>query len=549
MNDKVYQTFLEEMELLEEFRTTHSALYRDTPLELVEDPDTLRLVEALAFFSARCKLHGTNSVAQIHQLLFRQYFSFLVNPLPAMGLLQLQSSLRVPEQIKIKEESELCCTTYDGKKAIFQTLDAATISPLFFQRFEFYRRVEGGWRVEMTYVSPHATSDEIGEISFYINHLNSFFGSLRVYFALNRSLEAVTVHYDATDLKSKNGTTCEYFFGTARQRKIFNHPLEQIRSHLHFPEQEMLMTIIIPPHQQKWQTITICLDLSEKWQDNLTLTRESLALYVIPIVNLKLDRADPIECDGTKDSYPILYPNPVHQFKLHTILSVSEVLPSGTRPLKSGILDTKGNTYEIDFFNEQIFLDFPNAFEQPKIVSVEALWTQVWFSDYIDQEFKIRFVEDRWADLKISLPQQIRGHETSAMAQDPKFLIRILSLKNQNSLTLSEILFLMNILKKIDHSYFKTVPPLIKNLDVIHQTDRVGIGPTICYQFQLKEWDGRGWELVVLFFKYLNSFLNCWLSNFHVETKVFFPYMKTPLTFKGGVENELSILARDFYLP
>ena len=142
----------------------------------------------------------------------------------------------------------------------------------------------------------------------------------------------------------------------------------------------------------------------------------------------------------------------------------------------------------------------------------------------------------------------MRTHEISTIAQDPKFLIRILALKNQTNLSLSELLFLMSSLKNIDHSYFKIVPPLIKGLEVIQQTDRIGLGPTICYQFQLKEWDGRGWELVVLFFKYLNSFLNCWLSNFHVETKVFFPYVKTPLIFKGETQNELSILARNFHL-
>lgn len=548
IDDKIYEAFLQEMEALENFRATHSSLYRDTPLELVEDPDTLRLVEALSFFSARSKLQGINKIAQIHQLLFRQYFSFLVNPLPSMGLLQIQPSLRIPEPTLIPEGSELVCNTYDGKKATFQTLDSVKISSLFFHQCNFYRRLQGGWRLELTYQSPHETSDELGIMSFYINHLNSFFGSLRVYFAINRSLESVTVHYDETEVKDKHGMPCEYRFGASDQRKIFNHPLERIRSFLHFPEQEMFMTIDIPERQKKWQSITFCFDFNDKWPDSLQLNRGSLALYVLPIVNLKTDRAEPIECNGLKDGYPILYPNPSHQFKLHTVLSVSEVLQRGMRPLKPGILDVRGNSYEIDFFEDLIFLDFSNAFEKPRTVSVEALWTQDWFTDYIDQEFKIRFVEEHFGELKVQLLQQMRGHETTAVARDPKFLIRILALKNQNKLTLSEVLFLISSLKNIDHSYFKTVPPLIKNLEVYQQTDRIGVGPTVCYQFQLKEWDGRGWELVILFFKNVNNFLNCWLSNFHVETKVFFPYVKAPVIFKGDKQDELSILARDFHL-
>ena len=548
IDDKIYQAFLEEMEALENFRATHSSLYRDTPLELIDDPDTLRLVEALSFFSARSKLQGINKIAQIHQLLFRQYFSFLVNPLPSMGLVQVQPSLRIPESTLLAEGSELVCNTYDGRKATFQTLDSVVVSSLFPHRCDFYRRLQGGWRLELTYHSAHETSDELGKMNFYINHLNSFFGSLRVYFSINRALEEVTVHYDETEIKDKKGMPCTYRFGPSEQRKIFNHPLERIRSYLHFPEQEMFMTINIPERQKKWQSVTLCFDFSDKWPDNLLLNKGSLALYVLPIVNLKTDRAEPIECNGLKDGYPILYPNPIHQFKLHTVLSVSEVLERGMRPLKPGILDDRGNSYEIDFFSDEIFLNFSNAFVKPRTVSVEALWTQDWFTDYIDQEFKIRFAEEQLGGLKIQLLQQMRGHETTAVARDPKFLLRILALKNQNKLSLSEVLFLMSSLKNIDHSFFKMVPPLIKNLEVYQQTDRIGVGPTICYQFQLKEWDGRGWELVILFFKNVNNFLNCWLSNFHVETKVFFPFVKTPVIFKGETQDELSILARNFYL-
>lgn len=548
IDDKLYQAFLQEMEALENFRATHSTLYRETPLELVEDPDTQRLLEALSLFAARARVHGMNKIGQIHQLLFRQYFSFLVNPLPAMGLIQLQPSLRNPEPIAISEETELVCNTYDGKKAYFQTLDSTILSSLFFHRCDFYRRLQGGWRLELTYQSPHITSDELNKMCFYLNHLNSFFGSLRVYFAINRALESVTIHYDENDVKNKMGTLCTYQFGPSQQRKIFNHPLERIRSYLHFPEQEMFMTIDIPKREKKWQTVTLCFDLNDKWPEGVLLNKDSLALNVLPIVNLRTERAEPIECDGTKDSYPILHSNPTHQFKLHTILSVSEVLQRGMRPLQPGILDARGSSYEIDFFEDQIFLNLPNAFEKPKTISIEALWTQVWFTDYIDQEFKIRFAEEQLGGLKLQLLQQMRSHEVTAVARDPKFLIRILALKNQSKLSLNEVLFLMSSLKNIEHSYFKIVPPLIKNLEVYQQAERIGLGPTICYQFHMKEWDGRGWEIVILFFKNLNNFLNCWLSNFHVETKVFFPYVKTPLTFKGDTPDELSILARNFNL-
>lgn len=548
LDDKIYQAYLEEMEALESFRVAHRSMHRDTPLELLEDPDTLRLVESLAFFSARSRIHGLNQIAQIHQVLFRQYFSFLINPLPSMGLVQMQPSLRIPETLKLPQGTELSAETYDERKACLQTLDPVTVSPLFSDHFLFYHRVQGGWNLEMRFKSPHMQNEDLGEMTFYLNHLNSFYGSVRVYFALCHCIESVEVFYDQTDIRNKVGTLCEMKFHRSGHRKVFNHPLENIRSCLHFPEQEMLMTVKIPPHAEKWQTVTFSIKLSEKWPEQLQLTQNSLVPYVVPIANVKTAKGEPIHCNGTKDLYSILYPNPTEGFSLHTVLGVYEVVPEGMRPLKPGILDKRGRTYEIDFLTQQIFLDLPKAFQNPRKISIDALWTQLWFTDYIDQEFRISLAEKQMGDLRPKLLQQMREHETPLAANDPKFLLRILSLKNQNRLSISEIIFLMNGLKNLDHSPFSFVPELIMHLNVTEQLDRTGIGPVVRYEFQLKEWDGKNWEIVALFFKHLNGFLNCWLSNFHVETAVFFPHVKTPLIFKGGRDDELSILARNFFL-
>lgn len=548
LNDQIYQAYLEEMEALETFRMAHRSLHRNTPLELVEDPDTMRLVESLAFFSARSRIQGLNQIAQIHQVLFRQCFSFLINPLPSMGLVQMQPSLRIPETLTLAQGTELSATTYDERRASMQTLETLKIYPLFPDCFHFNRRVQGGWNLEIRLKSFHVQNEDLDEMTFYINHLNSFHGSIRTYFALCRCMQSVEVFFDQTDIRNKTGILCETLFSRQDHRKVFNHPLEYIRSCLHFPEQEMFIKIKIPPQAKKWETVTFFIQLSEAWPEQLQLTQNSLVPYVVPIANIRTAKGEPIHCNGTKDSYPILYPNPVEGFSLHTVLGVYEVVPEGMRSLKPGILDKRGRTYEIDFLTQQIFLDLPKAFQNPRKVSVDALWTQLWFTDYIDQEFKLSLKEKQMGDLSPKLLQQMREHEISFSANDPKFLLRILSLKNQNRLSVSELMFLMNGLKNLNHSYFKFVPELIMSLNIADQIDRAGMGPVIRYAFQLKEWDGNNWEIVVLFFKYLNGFLNCWLSNFHVETAVFFPHSKTPLIFKGEKDDELSILARNFFV-
>ena len=134
----------------------------------------------------------------------------------------------------------------------------------------------------------------------------------------------------------------------------------------------------------------------------------------------------------------------------------------------------------------------------------------------------------------------------NTLEDDPNFLIKIVSLKNQNRLTTNEIIFIMNVMKNLHNSYFDSIPALIKDLKINEKFNHQQMNALIEYEFVLKELGSQKWELVVLFFKYMNDFLNCWLSSFEIETKVHFPRNKKPLIFKRGTEHELSVLARDF---
>lgn len=547
IDDTVYQAYLEELQQIEKFRASHIAFYGETPLES-EDPYTRRLIEALAFFGARARLQGTRKIAQIHQCLFRQYFSYLVNPLPAFAMLQLKPSIRYPEKVVLPIGSELVFKTAKNMKAVFQTLDSVAIPSLFFKKFTFDRKGDSGWRYLIEYASPHVSTEEIGTLKLYINHLNSFHSSLNVSFAMQYSLEHVQVFYDSSKVAHENGIHCPIHFGNKKEeRKVFNHVLEDIRSRMHFPQQELFITLNIPPSGKRWQSITLCFDFDRKWPETLKLTSDSFVPFTVPIVNLKAAAADPIIHNGTKDGYSILYPESNHQFELHTVMNVSEVLSVGTKPLKPGILGFSEGTYEVDYFEKKIILNTPDAFTNPKTICVEALWTQPWFSNFINEELEIQFTEAQAFGLSMHLLGSIQRYENT-MENDSNFLIRILSIKNQNHLSLDEILFIMNAMKNLKRSFFDLIPDLIKEAKINETINQKKMSSVIEYEFYLKDLGGQKWELAFLFFKYLNDLLNCWLSNFEVETKVHFPNKKLPLIFKKGSKNELSVLARDFLL-
>lgn len=547
IDDKIYQTYLEELQQLEKFRAAHIGLYGETPLDS-EDPNTKRLIEALAFFGARSKVYGVQGILRLHQRLFRQYFPYLVNPLPAFGLLQLTPSIRYPEKVTLSAGSELILKTSNQLKASFQLLDSLSILPLFLHKFEFEEREGRGWRCIMQFNSLHISTDEIGSIKFYINHLNSFFSSLRAAFAMQRSLEKVSVYYDTTDLYTSEGLVCETHFGAnSENRGIFIHEIEQLRSLLHLPQQELFLSLSVPPFGKRWKSVTFCLEFNEKWPETTKLNHDSLIPFVVPIANFKRGYADPIICDGTKDSYSLLYPEPTYQFKLHTVLSVSQLLTKGTKPLKPGMLGKGGESYEVDYFNETVALDLPNAFIDPVTIVTEALWTQPWFSDYMNVELELQFNEAQMFGLGVRLFGSLHRYEET-IENDPQFLLRILSLKNQNYLNLNEILFIVNAMKKLSNSFFDTIPDWILDLKTHQKMDQKNFSTVIEYEFFLKDWGGQKWEVAVLFFSYLTRMLDAWLPNFEIETVVHFPQTKKPLVIKQGKEYELSALARHFFL-
>lgn len=545
--EKIYQAYLEELQHLEKFRSSNISLYGETPIDS-EDPHTKRLIESLAFFGARARLQGTQKIVQIHQCLFRQYFPYLVNPLPAFAMLQLKPSIRYPEKVLFPAGSEVIFKTINNLKATFQTLDPLKVIPLFPKSFNFERRGKGGWRCSIEYSSPHVSTEEIGSFKLYINHLNSILSSLSVSFAMQYSLEKVQIFYDDSKVNSETGTECSINFGyNMEERKVFSHVLEQIRSLLHFPQQELFITLGIPPHGKRWQSFTLCFDFNEKWPESLKLNSDSFLPFVVPIINLKKANADPIYHDGTKDSHPILYPEPSEKFELHTVVNVSEVLSVGTKPIIPGMLGVGNGTYEVDYFAKEMMLDLPNVFNNPKTVSVEALWTQPWFSNYMNEDLELQFPEAQSFGINVRLLGAIHPYE-STLEDDPDYLIRILSLKNQNRLTINEILFIMHSMKSLNMSIFESVPDLIKDLKINEKFNQTQKSSIIEYEFFLKDLGLQKSELVVLFFKYLNDLLNCWLANFEVDTKVHFPKHKKPLVFKQGAKNELSVLARDFFL-
>ena len=106
MNDSLYNSFLEELNALEKFRMSYSGIYSSDLLGR-DDPDVKRLIEAMAFFSARTRLSALHNIRRTQERLFEQYFSFLLTPLPGTALLQCEIGGRFTEPVLLPKDSEV----------------------------------------------------------------------------------------------------------------------------------------------------------------------------------------------------------------------------------------------------------------------------------------------------------------------------------------------------------------------------------------------------------------------------------------------------------
>lgn len=545
--EKICQAYLEELQDLEKFRLVNSPLYQDTPLE-TEDPYTKRLIEALAFFGAKARVAGVSQITHIHERLFRQYFPYLVNSLPTFGMIQFKPSIRFPEKVVMNAGTELVFKANDDFKGMFQTLDPLVVLPLFLKQSQFERKSNGCWRCTMVYSSLHVSTEEVGTFKLYVNHLGNFFSSLRLAFSMVRSLTGARVFYDEGLTNGEEGLECKMKFGLdPSERKVFHHEVERIRSLLHLPQQELFMTFDVPPCGKRWQSFTLCLDFDESWPEFTVINSESLIPFVVPALNLKSAPAEPITCDGTKDCFPVLHPDPLHKFELHTLVSVYE-LSSGTKKLiRPGILGDGSESFEVDYFKQELLIDLPDAFENPKTLYTEALWTQPSFSEYVSSELSLQCREAATFGLEVRLLGDLYRAEKN-IEEDPNFLIRILSLKNQSYLSLNEILFIVRAMKNIENSVFEGVIGLIKELRMEQKRDEKSHHLIMEYAFYLKDLGDQKWEVAVLFFSYLYQLLNSWLPNIDIEAKVYFSEARKPLVIKQGRDYELPALARNFFL-
>lgn len=527
IDEGLYKTFLEEMNALENFRIAYASMHPGIPLDR-EDPDVRRLIEALAFFSARSRLAGSRNISATSRRVFQQFFPHLLAPLPSMAILQALPSRQFVEPVFFPKGSEIVISPGSGGAAIFRTICDFHIFPITLTKFSMLLQ-EGGFRIALRLSASFTRSDEIDRLSFFINHLNNYESSQMVFFNLKRHLKRASVIFNEKATEESSGTPCDISYGMPSDEEELSYPLQKERMFFHFPWQETFMNVQIPRTSQNWIDFTILLDLGPGWPRKLVLNKDVFQLFAVPVVNLRQAMAQPVICDGTQERYTIRHPDIDYGFEVHSINGVYEVTKEGMLFVKPGILSGSAPSYETEELKDSqgrrlhcLHLHFPQAFEKQRTIATEALWFQPWFTEQISERLTAIPYNRRTVGLKWDLLVNPVPHEENHFQDSIEGFLHFLTLTNRETLGRDDLMDILQVMGIMRQKQFQALCELLVDVRIekspLQDTQFTGIMKHK-YILRFQEYDPSREPLMEVFLTQVESILDAWIAGAKVEVK------------------------------
>lgn len=534
IDEQMHTAFQEEMGALEHFRLAYSLAHPSVGLER-DDPDVKRLMEAMAFFGARSRLAAERHMLALRQRLFRQFFTYLLSPLPTMGLIQARPTGQCADALTLPCGSQFAVRLGDGRQAMARLLTDLRILPLTLISCTTLLRPDRGFRLLLRLRAPYARNDDVGLLRLHISHLHDFKDSLGILHALEQHLLRASVTYDGEVSETTTGLPCRVTFGlpdlplTEGHDNEGGHPIERQRLSIHFPQRELFVNLELAPCPNSWTTATLCLDLDEQWPRELILNRDLFQLFVAPVANLKSDFAQPLTCPGTRERHALVHPQPEQGYVLHSIRGVYELQKQGMRPLRPGIFAGGNGTYEIDHSTVSgreppwLVLNFPEAFEHPRRIAVEALWHQPWLDAAMHRGGRILPFSRQTIGVDWQWAGSLVPHRDNPFLTRYDGFIQLLTLMNKTTLNLEDVKVLLDAVGMGEGSCYGEALRLLVEVDCQQAPRRTSHGGMMVkqvYRFVFRE-QGQGLQpLLASFTRHAERILDAWVADRVVEVEM-----------------------------
>jgi type VI secretion system protein ImpG len=471
--DEIDRAFDEEITALDAFFDRRP---REGALNLGrQDPDMRRILEAVAFFSARTRVLAQRNVRETVERLARGQLDYLLTPVPAAGLVRATLNHGLSASQLIPRGAVLRVVTPDRTVGVFTTTRALALLP-----FKMSKMERDGAAMVLSLEAWIPLRGALPTIPFHLTRNGSYRDSIRLLSALRSSLRGVRVVFD----DDEDASPALWSFGgpdaAAGARDDDGiHPIERLRSFFHRPEQELYFNITFPTRATRWTSARIYLDLDpEAPQELLRAGVESFVPFVVPVVNVRRGEAEPILCDGTKDAYPLRDARPplgdAGRESLTALASVDGVFRvegAARLPIPPGILADVDPVYTLllappgaEGERDQIAISMPWAFPLGCKVIVDARWHQPSFASHATGHLKISFQARKVDGAELSLLGDLEPPRSSDLWEDPFAVLHALALKTRARLTRDELVSLLRDAGADRTSQYKRLPDLVKEV-------------------------------------------------------------------------------------
>lgn len=483
VGDGLFEDFQRELESLETFRDQFRSFYDFAGLDRA-DPDVQRMVEALAFFSARTRREAERALVRHERRALEQLFPYLLSPMPSMALLLVEGARAMSDARTIPAGTDVLVTAGGdpGTAAPAGELTYRTLRPLRVRpveidpgSVELVRLGENGWELRLVVSSGAPQIDPLDQLDLQVNPQGDLVAALRLYDALRRSLRGVS--YQFAGARTVERTTRRVSFAAvpdAPEADLFANPVERFRRFLHFPLAALNLRIPIEQSPAEWTSLRLRFHLDPRWPAGLGIAPRALVLHAVPMINLVRAAAEPIAVDGTRARAEAAHPEPGRGWRARDLLAVYRSAPDGLVPLPPESLAREGESYGVEVvgrgLGRQLWLDLqlPSAFEQPGTVVAEAEWFQPAAARLFEGALAAVPASRHIERVRWELARPLQGSVDSPLAERRDRLERLLDMSGRAEPTAADLAFLLEVLGAAGNELFSRV---VRAIDTLESTD------------------------------------------------------------------------------
>jgi type VI secretion system protein ImpG len=380
----LFDDFQRELEALDSFREQYRHLYPFAGLDR-DDPDVLRLLEALAFFTARTRGEADRAIAGYERRALEELFPYLVSPMPSMALVAVDGTERMPEARTLPAGTELAVTPRGGPPVVYRTLRPLALRPFDIdrERVELVGRGDDGWELIIPIRSATPRVEPIGELELHLDPHGDLLAALRLHHALARHVEEVWYELPGTRQTARRCRRID--FAPAAADEVGAAPLEPFRRLLHFPLAALVLRVTVDETPPTWDRLVLRVRIGPGWPPELSVPAGVLLLHATEVVNLRRGLADPAPLDGTRARIQVAHPEPELGFAPRELVAVTRSTRAGLEPLlPQGLADDDGPWYAAEAgtgADRELWLDVhcPDAFDAASGAGAQLVVDAEWY--------------------------------------------------------------------------------------------------------------------------------------------------------------------------